>query len=137
MSIKGLRKNQKEKYEALEKDFRAHKNKMASILTANVEAFGPKISDGTIVGEWKQLYHKVQNLVSSYLTDTSSPKTSTDCMFPMRPILFRRQLWVLLCFHCFSGRMEHWYGGIGQSLARRIDQIGNQPLDVFLMMVNH
>ncbi|PON21804.1 hypothetical protein TGAM01_v209391 [Trichoderma gamsii] len=54
----GFEENQKERYAALEKDFRAHKNKMASILTANVEAFGPKISDDTIVGEWKQLCYK-------------------------------------------------------------------------------
>lgn len=133
----GFEKHQKENYAALEKKFRAHKNKMASILTANVEAFGPKVSDDTIVGEWKQLHYKVQNIVCSYLTNTSPPGTSADCMFPMRDILFRRQLWVIICFHCFSGRMEHCYGGIGQSLALRIDQIGTQLFVVFLMMVNH
>lgn len=134
----GFEENQKEKYAALEKEFRTLKNKMASILTANVEVFGPKVSDDTIIREWNQLYYKVQNIACNYLTNTSHSESPADCMLSTRDIISRRQLWVIICFHCFSGRTEHWYGRIGQSLAHRIDQIGTHLFDgVLLMMANH
>lgn len=133
----GFEENQKAKYAALEKNFRALKIKMASILTANVEAFGPKVSDDTIIGEWNQLYYKVQNIGCSYLTNTSPPGTSPDRLLIMRGIISRCQIWATICLHCFSGSTEHWYGRIGQSLAREIDQIGTQLFDVLLMMANH
>lgn len=133
----GFEKHQNEKYAALEKDFRAHKIKMASILTASVEAFGPKVSDDTIIREWKQLYNKVQNIVCNYLTNASPLGTSADCMLPVRDITARRNLWVIIYFHCFTGLTEHWYERIGQTLAHRIDQIGTQLSNVFLMIVNH
>ncbi|KAL6908480.1 hypothetical protein GGI43DRAFT_429465 [Trichoderma evansii] len=120
-------KVQSGKYAALEKDFKALKFKMATILTANVEAFGTKVSDDTISGAWNQLCCNVQNIVSNYLTSASHSGISTNGMLPMRDILARRQLWVIICFHCFKGLTEHWYEKIGQLLAQRIDQI--DPLD--------
>lgn len=117
-------KVQSEKYATLEKKFRAHKFEMASMLTANAEAFGPKVSDDTVTREWNQLCCNVQNIVSNYLTNTSHCGTSDDGMFPMRDIIARRQLWAIICLYCFTGLTEHWYDKIGQTLAYRISQIG-------------
>jgi hypothetical protein len=121
----GFEKHQIQKYAALEKDFRALKIKMASILTANVEAFGPKISDETIIREWKQLYYKIQNIVCSYIVNPSATGTSAHRMFPMRDIISRRLLWVIICFYCFSGNMEHCYGRIGQSLYSAVKSLSH------------
>lgn len=123
---KGFEKHQNEKYAALEKEYRALKRKMAEILTANVEAFGLKVSDETIIGEWHQLYFKVQNLISNYSTNASPSRASTNRMIFMSDIISRRQLWTIICFHCFSGLTGHRYEGIGQMLAHDINQIGNQ-----------
>ncbi|KAL7927678.1 hypothetical protein ACQKWADRAFT_325166 [Trichoderma austrokoningii] len=112
---------------------------MACILTANVEAFSLKVSDDTIAGEWHQLYYKVQNVVSNYLTNASPSGAATDRTTSMSDISVRRRLWGLIHFHCFSGHMGHWYETIGQILARRIDQIDPQTLPScqYLKMISH
>lgn len=120
---RGIEKHQLEKYAALEEEFRAQKVQMVSILTANVEAFGGKVSDDTIIREWKQLCYNVQNMVCRYQTNACSPGTSADRILTMHEIISRRNLWSVIYHHCFSGRMEHWYETIGQSLAHRICEI--------------
>lgn len=130
-------RSQNERYAALEKDFTALKAEMASILVANVEYFGPKVSDDTIIGEWAQLGYNVRNIVSNYLTKTLKAKTTDNAMLQLRDTNTRSRLWETIFFHCFGGFAECSKDEIGRILAHHIAWIGNWlSIFVYIKMFN-